>query len=354
MRQNVERAGRIFILMIFLLSLPACGTGGGGTGGSPPPSTSFSPPTGNSSPTSFGKIAIDSQNNVWVTTNTGLMEIPAKATSCATASDCPLFPLGFGPAGIVVDSKNNIWVTNDTSTGSVTKIPFGTTTCSSSPSSCPTFSGFTSPTGIAVDSSNDIWVTNTGNGTVTEIPSGANSCSSCKTFSGFTSPTGIAVDSKNNVWVTNTGNGTVTEITSGTTTCSSSTNCPTFLGFSDPVAVTTTGTTPWVANSGTGSSYSPGVVEINSSCQSGGCPEITHFTQPVGLAFDTSGNLWVIDAGNSTTVEITALAIASATCSSSTPCYQYSLPAAPAGVATDSLGNIWISLVNAQVIEYKP
>jgi sugar lactone lactonase YvrE len=95
-------------------------------------------------------------------------------------------------------------------------------------------------------------------------------------------------------------------------------------------------------------------VEINSSCQSGGCPEITHFTQPVGLAFDTSGNLWVIDAGNSTTVEITALAIASATCSSSTPCYQYSLPAAPAGVATDSLGNIWISLVNAQVIEYKP
>ena len=358
MRQNVERAGRIFILMIFLLSLPACGTGGGGTGGSPPPSTSFSPPTGNSSPTSFGKIAIDSQNNVWVTTNTGLMEIPAKATSCATASDCPILTLGFGPAGIVVDGSGNIWVTN-TGNGTVMEI---NSSCFSSPSSCPTFSVstyFSNPTGIAVDSNNNIWVTNTGNGTVTEITSGTTTCSSskCPTFSGstyFSNPTGIAVDSKNNVWVTNTGNGTVTEITSGITTCSSSTNCPTFLGFSDPGAVTTTGTTPWVANSGTGSSYSPGVVEINSPCQSGGCPEITHFTQPVGLAFDTSGNLWVIDAGNSTTVEITASAIASATCSSSTPCYQYSLPAAPAGVATDSLGNIWISLVNAQVIEYKP
>ena len=264
MRQNVARIGRIFILMIFLLSLPACGTGGGGTGGSPPPSTSFSAPAGtNSTPTSFGKIAIDSKNDVWVTTNTGLMEIPAGATSCATTTDCPLFSLRFSPTGIAVDSKNNVWVTNDTSPGSVTEIPYGSTTYS---------------------------------------------CSNCTTFS----------------------------------------------GFSDPVAVTTTGTYPWVANSGTGSSYSPGVVEIVSSCPSGGCPSITHFTQPVGLAYDTSRNLWVIDAGNSTTAEITSSAIASATCSSSTPCYQYSLNAIPEGVATDSLGNVWISLKNAQVIEYKP
>jgi sugar lactone lactonase YvrE len=74
----------------------------------------------------------------------------------------------------------------------------------------------------------------------------------------------------------------------------------------------------------------------------------------VGLAFDTSGNLWVIDAGSSTTVEITLSALANATCSNATPCYQYSLPAVPVGIATDSLGNIWISLINAQVLEYKP
>ncbi|MDA8028504.1 MAG: hypothetical protein M0Z25_05955 [Nitrospiraceae bacterium] len=352
--------------MTFLLSLPSCGTGGGGTGGSPPPSTSFSAPSGTASPTSFGKIAIDRKNNAWVTTNTGLMEIPAGVTSCATASDCPLFPLGFGPAGIAVDSSNDIWVTNDTSTGSVTEIPSGVTSCSSS--SCPTFYGstyFSNPTGIAVDSNNNIWVTNdTSTGSVTEIPTSAISAASCsfssspcKTFSGFTSPTGIAVDSNNNIWVTNdTSTGTVTEIPSNvipsSTSCSSS--CPTFSGFSYPVAVTTTGTIPWVANTRTGSSYSPGIVEIVSSCPSGSCSEITHFSKPVGLAFDTSGNLWVIDAGNNTTVEITNLAIYSASCTTQTPCYQYSLPAVPEGVASDSLGNVWISIATAHVIEYKP
>jgi len=120
------------------------------------------------------------------------------------------------------------------------------------------------------------------------------------------------------------------------------------------VAVALTGSTPWVANSGTGGSYPQAIVEIISSCTSSGCPDISHFTQPVGLAFDSSGNLWVIDAGTKTTVEITASAIASANCSSATPCYQYPLPATPEGIATDSLGNAWISLSNAQVIEYKP
>lgn len=62
----------------------------------------------------------------------------------------------------------------------------------------------------------------------------------------------------------------------------------------------------------------------------------------------------MVDAGTSTTVEITLPALASARCTTSTPCYQYSLPAVPEGVATDGLGNVWISLKNAQVIEYKP
>ena len=199
------------------------------------------------------------------------MEIPAGATSCATTTDCPLLDLGFTPAGIAVDSSNNVWVTNDTSPGSVTEIPYNTTS----------------------------------------------------------------------------------------TYCSSSSSCPTFSGFSNPVAVTTTGTTPWVANTGTGTADSPGIVEItqSSTCDSGssgGCPSITQFTKPVGLAFDIHGNLWVVDAGTSTTVEITLPALASARCTTSTPCYQYSLPAVPEGVATDGLGNVWISLKNAQVIEYKP
>ena len=366
MKKSAGAAGHLLLCLFFLLSLASCGMGGGGTGGSAPPSSTFSA----LGVKSFGAIAVDkATNNVWVAYGTssgggGLMEIPSTATSCATTTDCPLISLGFTPAGIAVDSLGNIWVTNDTTSGSVTEIPVsiashftGTTSCPSS--SCPTFTGFSSPTGIAGDSNKNIWVTNTSSNSVTEIPSGAASCSSCKTFSGdFSSPTGIAVDSNNNVWVTNdsSSSGSVTKISSTAAisgTCSP-TYCPTFLGFSNPVAVATTGTTPWVANSGSGGSYPQAVVEINNSCTSSVCPQITHFTQPVGLAFDPSGNLWVIDAGNTTTVEITASAISSTGCATSSPCYQYSLPSVPAGIATDSSGHVWISLQKAQVIEYKP
>ena len=359
--------GRILPGLLFLLSLASCGLGGG-TGGSPPPSITFSA----LNVTSFGTIAVDhGNNNIWVATTTqnGVLEIPSTATSCATSTDCPLIALNFTPAGIAVDSNHNVWVTNSTD-NSVTEIKSGTTSCSSN--SCPTNSGFSSPTGIAVDSSHNVWVTNSTGNSVTEIPSStasnfsSTSCSSnsCPTISGFSSPTGIAVDSQNNIWVTNdSSTGSITEIpfsnNSYPSSCSSTTPCPTFSGFSNPVAIAfnPTGTTPWVANSGTGT-YTPGIVEITgtSLCVSGsssGCPEITNFTNPVGLAFDSSGNLWVIDAGTKTTVEITASAISSANCSSATPCYKYPLPATPEGIATNNQG-IWISLSNAQVIEYKP
>ncbi|MDA8027776.1 MAG: hypothetical protein M0Z25_02175, partial [Nitrospiraceae bacterium] len=217
--------GRILSGLLFLLSLASCGLGGG-TGGSPPPSSTFSPPN----VTAFGTIAVDKgNNNIWVATiNTyGVMEIPSTATSCATAADCPLISLGFTPAGIAVDSSHNVWVTNDTSPGSVTKIPVGNTSCSSS--SCPTLSGsfFSSPTGIAVDTSGNVWVTDSTGNSVTEIPSStassftSTSCSppsSCPTITGFNSPTGIAVDTSGNVWVTNDSStsGSVTEIPFGT------------------------------------------------------------------------------------------------------------------------------------------
>ncbi len=94
---------------------------------------------------------------------------------------------------------------------------------------------------------------------------------------------------------------------------------------------------------------------MTSSCTSsgGGCPEITGFTQPVGLAFDSSSNLWVIDAGTSKAVEITASAISAESCKND-PCYQYSLPSVPLGIATDTLGNVWITLKNGEIIKYTP
>nr|EES52348.1 MAG: hypothetical protein UBAL3_94240141 [Leptospirillum ferrodiazotrophum] len=349
-----------------LLLLSSCGMGGGGGGGgSSLPSTPFTPPASSNvsvaTTTKANDIAVDPSNNVWVVVTHGVMEIPKDATSCATSTECPIVTLGFTPAGIAADGSGSIWVTNETG-NSVTEIPSGTSSCNSS-STCPTFGPgyFSSPVGIAADgsgSTSTIWVTNTSSDEVTEIKLPATSCSSsCNTFSGsshFSSPVGIVADGSGNIWVTNETGNSVTEIPStATSNCSS---CTTYTGFSNPVAVAvvTSGGVPWVANSSQGSVYSPGVVAMTSSCSSsGGCPEITGFTQPVGLAFDSSLNLWVIDAGTSKAVEITASAISAESCKHD-PCYQYSLPAGPLGIATDKLGNIWITLQNGEIVKYTP
>ena len=301
----------------FLLLSSCMGGGGGGSGGGSLPSTTYTPPSSSNTSVVATKgtdIAVDPSNNVWVVVTDGVMEIPEGTTSCATTTDCPIITVGFTPAGIAADKNGSIWVTDDTSSGSVTEIKTNATSdCSSS---CTTFSGSTY----------------------------------------FSSPVGIAADGSGNIWVTNdTSSGSVTEITSTATSCSSTT-CPNYGGFSSPVAVAVSpsGGVPWVANSSSGT-YTPGVVAMNTTycTSSGNCPEITGFTKPVGLAFDSSSNLWVIDAGTSQAIEITASAISAESCKND-PCYQYSLSATPQGIATDSLGNVWITLNNGEIVKYTP
>ena len=345
-----------------LLLLSSCGGGGGGGGGSSLPSTTFTPPGTVSMPSITGNdIAVDPSNNVWVVVTSSVLKIPYGTTSCPSLTACPIISVGFTPAGIASDKFGNIWVTN-TSSNEVTEI---TTTAisnkSCSSSSCPIFSNyFSSPVGIAADgsgSTSTIWVTNETGNSVTEISSTANSCtsSSCTTFSNsFSSPVGIVADSSGNIWVTNdTSPGSVTEIKSGASPSCSSTACPTYGGFSNPVAVaapSASGSFAWVANSSGGS-----VVEMDpNQCETqNGCHVIKGFQKPVSLAFDPSGNLWVLDAGTSQIIEITEGAISSASCQSGA-CYFYSLPSVPIGVASDSFGNIWVTLNNGQIIKFSP
>ena len=123
------------------------------------------------------------------------------------------------PTGIAVDANNNVWVTN-TGGNTVTELP------ASNPNAPIVYSSnsfhFDLPADVAIDGTNNVWITNLNNASVTEIPSGSPN-SPIVYSSKFTSPffpLGIAVDG-NNIWIANkgdlSGNGSLTEITSSGT-----------------------------------------------------------------------------------------------------------------------------------------
>jgi sugar lactone lactonase YvrE len=139
---------------------------------------------------------------------------------------------------------------------------------------------FNSPTAIALDPSGNSYVTDTANHTIRRIAARG----AVSTFAGspeipgttdasganarFNSPTGIAVDSAGIVYVADTGNHTIRRITAAG-------------------AVTTLA----------GSAGLPGSTDASGSA--------ARFNSPAGLAVDTSGNVFVCDAGNHTIRRIT-------------------------------------------------
>ena len=139
---------------------------------------------------------------------------------------------------------------------------------------------FSNPSAVVADSSGNLYVADTGNDTIRKVtPSGV-----VTTFAGtagnigsadgvgsaaqFNSPGGVAIDSSGNIFVADSGSQTIRKITPDGTVS-------TFAG------------TPGVVGSADGS---------GSAAQ---------FNGPVSLAFDSSGNIFVADAGNNTIRKIT-------------------------------------------------
>ncbi len=139
---------------------------------------------------------------------------------------------------------------------------------------------FNSPNGVAVDGSGNVFIADTTNNTIRKITSAAVvttfaglaavSGSQDGTGSGalFNHPTGLAVDGSGSLYVTDTGNSTIRKI-------------------SPAGAVTTLAGLPGIAGltDGTGSG--------------------AFFNQPLDVALDSVGNLYVADTGNATIRKIT-------------------------------------------------
>jgi sugar lactone lactonase YvrE len=285
-----------------------------------------------------------------------------------------------GPAGLALDSSGNLWVANDFGSTIVEFTPSQlATTASPTPNvtllSTASLSG---PFGMAFDSSGDLWVANFNSDALLEFtPSQLatafptpNVTLDANSNNSLDEPTGLAFDSLGDLWVANQGSNTVVEFTpaeldtsgSPTPNVTLSANPADSLDHPDALAFDSSGQL-WVANSNSNT-----VVEFNLAAlaiSGSPTPNVTlspnagnSLDTPSGLAFDSSGNLWVANFDGNTVVEFTPATLA--TSGSPTPNVTLSPNAgnsldAPSGLAFDPAGDLWVvNSSNSSVVDFTP
>jgi sugar lactone lactonase YvrE len=220
------------------------------------------------------------------------------------------------PYGIAVDASGIVYV-GDVWNNLIRKISpvgvvstlAGQASVTGSTNGTGTDALFYMPSGVALDTTGNLYVADDYNGLIREIsPVGVVS-----TFAGgvFAEPRGIAVDTAGNVYVADTWHYRVCKITSG------------------GVVSTLAGSGSWGSTDGTGTAAS--------------------FSGVVGVAVDTSGNVYAADQGNQCIRKITSDGVVSTLAGQAgvTGSINSTGSAAsfnqPEGVAVDSSGNVYVA-----------
>lgn len=294
-------------------------------------------------------VAVDTSGNVYVadSQNNRIREIAVNGTVTTLAGNGTYgYVDGTGgaggtaefelPYGIAVDTSGNVYVgdANDSRVrkiapnGSVTTLAgngtFGYANGTGGPGGTAEFAG---PYGLAVDSSGNVYVADNSNhrireiapnGTVTLLAgNGARSyANGAAITAGFDQPTGVAVDTSGNVYVADYAN-------------------------SDIRMINTSGTVSTLAgNQGQGF--------VNGTGGSGGSAA---FNNPLGVAIDSLGNVYVADTSNNRIREIAPNGTVTTLAGNGTSGHVDGTGGAagtaefdsPQGVAVDASGNVYVA-----------
>jgi hypothetical protein len=253
------------------------------------------------------------------------------------------------PAAAAIDASGNVWLPNSGTSGTGSNT---VTELNSSGALVGNFSPtgvFNEPIAVAIDASGDVWVPNASGNTVTQLnSSGAVLGNFSPMGANFNAPFGVAIDALGNVWVPNAGTSgttnTLTELNSAGDLVDNFNNSnPAGANFDQPIAVAIDASgNVWVPNfmgstvtalSSTGAL----VGNFNNTNVPG-----ANFNEPVAVAIDASGNVWVANSALSGTGSNTMTELNS----SGKFVGNFSPTGAnfngPAAVAIDASGNVWV------------
>lgn len=319
------RTGHVLTLLVGTLLTACGGSSGSSTTSNPtPPSaitSTFNYPTG---------LATDSSGNVYIADT--LNSVIRKITPSGQTSTVAGLALSLGstegngssarfnrPFSVAIDSAGNMYVA-DKDNSTIRKItPAGdVSTLAGSAGSTGTTDAsgsnarFNLPYGVAADASGNVYVADTGNNLIRKVaPDGTTT-----TVAGITAnSTGLAVDASGNLYVADSTNRVIYKVTS-------------------------TGTVSTLAGSNLNPATSP----------SDGTGTSASFSNPVGIAVDTSGYLYVVDADSSQTIrkispagDVTTLAGTFGMTGSTDGTGPAARFYGPHGIAVDASGNVFVS-----------
>jgi len=279
------------------------------------------------------------------------------------------------PSGVAADASGNLYVADYLNctirkiapVGIVTTLA-GTAGIIGSADGTGPAAQFAYPSNLAVDSAGNVYVSDSGNNTIREItpygvvttlagtPGVYGSMNATGPAASFMSVNGIGVDASGNVYVADLVNDTIRMITSEgvVTTFAGATGDPTQLNEPYGVAVDGSGNV-YVTDIGdyTVKMISPaGVISpLAGLSGTGGSQNGTGtgatFSSPLGIALDSSGNLYVADNGNFLIREIMPGGVVSTFAgnvgvSGDTNGSSQATFGSPYGVAVDSSGNVYV------------
>ena len=220
--------------------------------------------------------------------------------------------------GIAFDGAGDLWVTSQDDS---LLLGFAHASLTSSGSTAamtvigPSSGSLSGPTSLAFDAGHGLWVANRANGTVVRFDSlqlaAGGSPVPRVILSGLGVPTTIAFDAAGSLWVSDSRSNTLAGYTAGELEASGSPAPAVLLSAAGSSLVKPSGLAfdaagnLWVANTNGESlaAFSPDQLAASGSPE----PRVVissnngSLTHPVGLAFDGSGNLWVVGGGGDLT-----------------------------------------------------